>query len=77
MDLNAIRARLDSLNKQSNPQKKEKKDYTLIYWKPKQEGKYQIRFVPTKLDLPYSTISRSIYALWSWEISNCCFNKLG
>ena len=52
MDLNAIRARLDSLNKQSNPQKKEKKDYTLIYWKPKQEGKYQIRFVPSKLDLP-------------------------
>ena len=52
MDLNAIRARLDSLNKQSNPQKKEKKDYTLIYWIPKQEGKYQIRFVPSKLDLP-------------------------
>ena len=52
MDLNAIRARLDSLNKQSNPQKKEKKDYTLIYWKPREEGKYQIRFVPTKLDLP-------------------------
>lgn len=54
MDLNAIRARLDSLNKQSNPKKKEKKDYTLIYWKPKEEGKYQIRFVPSKLDLPTS-----------------------
>ena len=52
MDLNAIRARLDSLNKQSTPSKKEKKDYTLIYWKPKEEGKYQIRFVPSKLDTP-------------------------
>jgi len=51
MDLNAIRARLDSLNKQSNPQNKEKKDYSLIYWKPREEGKYQIRFVPSKLDL--------------------------
>jgi len=52
MDLNAIRARLDSLNKQSNPQNKEKKDYTLIYWKPREEGKYQIRFVPSKLETP-------------------------
>ena len=32
MDLNAIRARLDSLNKQSNSQNNEKKDYSLIYW---------------------------------------------
>lgn len=47
MDLNAIRSRLNTLNKQSNSQNKEKKDYTLIYWKPKQEGKYQIRFVPS------------------------------
>ena len=52
MDLNAIRARLDSLNKESKPKNKEKKDYTLIYWKPKEEGKYQIRFVPSKLDTP-------------------------
>ena len=52
MDLNAIRDRLDSLNKQSNPKNKEKKDYTLIYWKPREEGKYQIRFVPSKLDIP-------------------------
>jgi len=47
MDLNAIKSRLNALNKQSNSQNKEKKDYTLIYWKPKQEGKYQIRFVPS------------------------------
>ena len=52
MDLNAIKERLNTLNKQSNPQNKEKKDYSLIYWKPKEEGKYQIRFVPSKLDLP-------------------------
>ena len=48
MDLNAIKSRLNTLNKQSNSQNKEKKDYTLIYWKPRQEGKYQIRFVPSQ-----------------------------
>jgi|TARA_R110000751_G_scaffold269003_1_gene368676 hypothetical protein len=48
MDLNAIKSRLNTLNSQSNSQNKEKKDYTLIYWKPKQEGKYQIRFVPSQ-----------------------------
>ena len=48
MDLNTIKSRLNTLNKQSNSQNKEKKDYTLIYWKPKQEGKYQIRFVPSQ-----------------------------
>lgn len=47
MDLNAIKSRLNTLNKSSNSQNKEKKDYTLIYWKPRQEGKYQIRFVPS------------------------------
>ncbi len=52
MDLNAIKSRLDTLNKQSSPQNKEKKDYTLIYWKPRQEGKYQIRFVPSAHDYP-------------------------
>mgnify|MGYP003670666634 CR=1 FL=1 len=51
MDLNAIKNRLTSLNEESKPrEKREKKDYTLIYWKPKQEGKYQIRFVPSKLN---------------------------
>ena len=48
MDLNAIKSRLNTLNKSSNSQNKEKKDYTLIYWKPRQEGKYQIRFVPSQ-----------------------------
>jgi hypothetical protein len=51
MDLNAIKNRLTSLNEESKPkEKREKKDYTLIYWKPKQEGKYQIRFLPSKLN---------------------------
>jgi len=48
MDLNAIKSRLSTLNKSSNSQNKEKKDYTLIYWKPREEGKYQIRFVPSQ-----------------------------
>lgn len=48
MDLNAIKSRLNTLNKAPNSQNKEKKDYTLIYWKPREEGKYQIRFVPSQ-----------------------------
>lgn len=50
MDLNAIKNRLASLNQDTKPKNTEKKDYTLIYWKPRQEGKYQIRFVPSKLN---------------------------
>ncbi len=48
MDINAIKQRLNSL--QSSGQKKEKVDYSKYYWKPKQEGKYQIRFVPSKIN---------------------------
>ena len=50
MDINAIKARLGALQQSGNSGKKEKIDYTKVYWKPKQEGKYQIRFVPSKLD---------------------------
>ena len=50
MDLNAIKNRLANLNETAKPRNTEKKDYTLIYWKPKAEGKYQIRFVPSKLN---------------------------
>ena len=50
MDLNAIKNRLESLNQDNKPRNTEKKDYTLVYWKPRQEGKYQIRFVPSKLN---------------------------
>ena len=52
MDLNMIKSKLGSLQSNSNKPKGEKIDYTTLYWKPKQEGKYQIRFVPSKLDLP-------------------------
>jgi hypothetical protein len=50
MDINAIKARLGALQQSGNSGKREKIDYTKVYWKPKQEGKYQIRFVPSKLD---------------------------
>jgi hypothetical protein len=50
MDLDAIKARLGALNQPKGSSGKEKKDYTKIYWKPKQEGKYQIRFVPSTLE---------------------------
>jgi len=41
MDLNQLKSRLSAL--QSSGQKKEKVDYSLTLWKPKLEGKYQIR----------------------------------
>ena len=50
MDLNQIKNRLSSLNQDAKPRTGEKKDYTLVYWKPRQEGKYQIRFVPSLLN---------------------------
>ena len=58
MDLSKIKNRLDNLNQSSKPKNTEKKDYTLIYWKPKAEGKFQIRFVPSKLnkDNPFQEI---------------------
>ena len=58
MDLNKIKSRLDNLNQAAKPKQTEKKDYTLIYWKPKAEGKYQIRFVPSKInkDNPFQEI---------------------
>ena len=58
MDLSKIKSRLDNLNQTSKPKNTEKKDYTLVYWKPKAEGKYQIRFVPSKInkDNPFQEI---------------------
>ena len=58
MDLNKIKNRLESLNQDNKPKSREKKDYTLTYWKPKQEGKYQIRFVPSKInkDNPFQEV---------------------
>ena len=73
MDINAIKQRLNSL--QSSGQKKEKIDYSKYYWKPKSEGKYQIRIVPSAInkDNPFQEVyvhyglSRfPVYALTNW-----------
>ena len=57
-NLDKIKNRLESLKQTSKPKQTEKKDYTLVYWKPKAEGKYQIRFVPSKInkDNPFQEI---------------------
>jgi len=47
MDLNAIRAKLDTLN--NNGQQREKTDYSTIFWKP-EVGKQTIRIVPSAYD---------------------------
>ena len=74
MDINAIKQRLNSL--QSSGQKKEKVDYSKYYWKPKQEGKYQIRIVPSVLNkenpfqevfVHYGFSKFPIYALTNWS----------
>ena len=75
MDINAIKQRLNSLQSNQNTGKKEKIDYTKVYWKPKQEGKYQIRIVPSKNDpknpfqevfVHYGISKFPIYALTNW-----------
>jgi hypothetical protein len=47
MDLSLIKQKLSA--SQTKGQKREKIDYTRIFWKPK-PGKYQIRIVPSKFD---------------------------
>lgn len=73
MDLNAIKNKLSAL--QSTGQKKEKVDYSMYLWKPKAEGKYEIRIVPSKFDsnnpftevyLHYGISKFPIYALTNW-----------
>ena len=73
MDINAIKQRLNSL--QSSGAKKEKVDYSKYYWKPKAEGKYQIRVVPSVLNksnpfqevfVHYGFSKFPIYALTNW-----------
>ena len=75
MDINAIKQRLNSLQSNQNTSKKEKIDYSKVYWKPKQEGKYQIRIVPSKNDpknpfqevfVHYGISKFPIYALTNW-----------
>ena len=75
MDINAIKQRLNSLQSTNTPGKKEKIDYSKVYWKPKEEGKYQIRIVPSKLNpqnpfqevfVHYGFLKFPIYALTNW-----------
>ena len=47
MDLNAIRAKLDTLN--NSGQQREKTDYSKIFWKP-ELGKQTVRIVPSAYD---------------------------
>jgi len=73
MDLKSIKNKLSAL--QTQGQKKEKVDYSKYLWKPKQEGKYQIRIVPSKLDknnpfkeifVHYGMSKFPLYALTNW-----------
>ena len=73
MDLKSIKNKLNAL--QTQGQKKEKVDYGKYLWKPKSEGKYQIRIVPSKLDknnpfkevfVHYGFSKFPIYALTNW-----------
>ena len=73
MDIKAIKQKLNAL--QSTGQKKEKVDYSKYLWKPKSEGKYQIRIVPSVLNksnpfqevfIHYGFSKFPIYALTNW-----------
>lgn len=73
MDLKSIKNKLGAL--QSQGKSKEKIDYSKSLWKPKQEGKYQIRIVPSKLDktnpfkevfVHYGMSKFPMYALTNW-----------
>ena len=73
MDINVIKQRLNSL--QATGTKKEKVDYSKYYWKPKQEGKYQIRIVPSvhnpqnpfqEVFVHYGLSKFPTYALTNW-----------
>lgn len=78
MNLDKIRAKLGALNNPkggNNGEKREKVDMTKYLWKPKAEGKYIIRIVPSKFDkespfkevfLHYGYSKFPIYALTNW-----------
>ena len=72
MDLSLIKQKLSA--SQTKGQKREKVDYSKIFWKPK-PGKYQIRILPSKFDksnpfkevhLHYGFSKFPIYALTNW-----------
>ena len=74
MNINTIKNRLNVL--QTSGQKKEKIDYDKYLWKPKKEGKYQIRIIPSEHDkenpfkevfIHYGFAKYPIYALTNWS----------
>ncbi len=52
MNLDAITKRLNQLQNKGGGSKKNKIDYSTIYWKPK-SGKHVVRIVPSKFDKDY------------------------
>lgn len=75
MDINEIRSKLTSLQPKQKGEKKEKVDYSLYLWKPKTEGKTQIRVVSSVFNkknpfkevfLHYGLGKFPIYALSNW-----------
>ncbi len=78
MNVDKIRERLNSLNKpkgSNGGENRQKVDMSLYLWKPKAEGKYKLRFVPSKFDkefpfkevlLHYGYAKFPIYALTNW-----------
>ena len=53
MDVKTIRNKIQALSSNNGSSKREKIDYSTIYWKPKKEGKYQIRIVPSKYNTSF------------------------
>jgi hypothetical protein len=77
MDLSKIKNRLESLQQKPGA-KKEKVDYSKIFWKPK-VGKHQVRIVPSKFDkanpfkevfIHYGFAKYPIFALTNWDESD-------
>jgi len=77
MDLSKIKNRLESLQQKPGA-KKEKVDYSKIFWKPK-VGKHQVRIVPSKSDkanpfkevyVHYGFAKYPIFALINWNESD-------
>jgi len=76
MKLENIKAKLESLQPKQKGEKKEKIDYSLYLWKPKEEGKYQIRIISSvyNKDYPFKEVflhygysKFPIYALTNWN----------
>jgi len=76
MNIKDIKAKLESLQPKQKGEKREKIDYSLYLWKPKEEGKYQIRIVSSAYNkeypfkevfLHYGYGKFPIYALTNWD----------